>query len=258
MPPKRQRTAEDRAADQSRQSASRASSAEHVAAEAAAAAAAEAAAAAATFQQNLARESNRRAQAASRAANAPAVDPAATGAQLDALLDADVFNDDDLDLITTTFERNVSAALAFFSSNTSVAFGTRSAVDMEAQLYDALGDPNDCESAANGVPDRVKSACIDNCMKKIGQREVQACVACGVSHFTIFLDLSDSNLFLDTACRRPGVSSASDSIVSSPVHAGGLGQLGRKACIMATDHQLIHEQRWTQVSPASRAGNGRG
>ena len=248
MPPKRQRTADDRAADQARQSASRASSAEHVADPAAEAA----------FQQNIARDSHRRVQADSRAANAHAVDPAATGAQLDALLDADVFNDDDLDLITTTFERNVSAALAFFSSNTSVAFGTRSAVDMEAQLYDALGDPNNCESAANGVPDRVKSACIDNCMKKIGQREVRACVACGVSHFTIFLDLSDSNLFLDTACRRPGVSSASDCIVSSPVHAGGLGQLGRKACIMATDHQLIHEQRWTQVSPASRAGNGRG
>jgi hypothetical protein len=101
---------------------------------------------------------------------------------LDALLDADVFTPEDLEFITANFEKNASAALAFFSANTAVAFGARSTVDLDAQLWDALGDPTDPSSAANGVPDSVKAVCIDRYMEKMGQRELRSCVACGVWH----------------------------------------------------------------------------
>jgi hypothetical protein len=103
-----------------------------------------------------------------------------TGAQLDALLGMDAFSVEDLDLIDSTYERNVSAALAFFSSNTQVAFGMRRDVSMDAQLWDVLGDPTDPNSAANGVTAETKAACIERCMKKLAQRELRACVACGV------------------------------------------------------------------------------
>ena len=92
----------------------------------------------------------------------------------------DVFSAEDLDLIDSVYERNVSAALAFFSSNTQVAFGMRRDVCMDAQLWEVLGDPTDPNSAANGVTDETKAACIERCMKKLAQRELRACVACGV------------------------------------------------------------------------------
>jgi hypothetical protein len=154
------------------------------AADAAAAAAPEPAEAAAEFRASQAREAHRVSQSGSRARAAEAAADAAAaappGARLDALLDKDVFTLEDLDLIDSFYERNVSAALAFFSSNTQVAFGMRRDVDMDAQLRDVLGDPNDPNSAANGVTAETKAACIERCMKTLGQRELRACVACGV------------------------------------------------------------------------------
>jgi hypothetical protein len=75
-------------------------------------------------------------------------------------------------------------------------------VDLDAQLRDALGDPSDLSSAANGVPDSVKANCIDKYMAIMGQRELRSCVACGVWHFCpcniccLILTFT-----LDTACR---------------------------------------------------------
>ena len=172
MPPKRPRTAADRQDDQRRQAESRAAA--RAADENADAAALEA------FNVSQARDANRSSQSASRARNAPPVDPIATGAQLDALLGMTEFTVQDLDRIVSTYERNVSAALAFFSVNTQVAFGMRRDISMDAQLWNLLGDPTDPDSAANGVTDATKAACIERCMKNLGQRELRACVACGV------------------------------------------------------------------------------
>jgi hypothetical protein len=87
-----------------------------------------------------------------------------------------------MEFIFANYERNASAALAFFSANTAVAFGARSAMSTDAQLWDALGDPTDSSSAANGVPDSVKADCINKYMTTMGQRELRSCVACGVWH----------------------------------------------------------------------------
>jgi hypothetical protein len=54
--------------------------------------------------------------------------------RLNALFDADVFLEDDLQLIECNFERHPAAALAMFCSNTTVAFGHRS-VDMDTQVH---------------------------------------------------------------------------------------------------------------------------
>ena len=202
MPPKRKRTEDDREAERTRRAESRAADPAAAAAfqasqarEAnrvsqaqsrsrlqadAAAASPDPAAAAAELHASQARDAHRISQAASRARNAPPVDPVATGAELDALLDMDAFTVADLDLIDSTYERNVSAALAFFSANTQVAFGMRRDVSMDAQLWDVLGDPTDPNSAANGVTAETKAACIERCMKTLAQRELRACVACGV------------------------------------------------------------------------------
>jgi hypothetical protein len=129
-----------------------------------------------------ARDANRSSQSASRAQAAAqrASQSAHAGAQLDALLYVDTFTSENIDLIEKNFERNVSAALCYFSANTAVAFGMRRDVSMDAQLWDVLGDPTDPNSAANGVTAETKAACIERCMKKLGQRELRACVACGV------------------------------------------------------------------------------
>ena len=50
------------------------------------------------------------------------------------LLNVDAFTDEDKELIETHAERHVAAALALFASNTTVAFGLRTAVPMEAQV----------------------------------------------------------------------------------------------------------------------------
>jgi hypothetical protein len=137
----------------------------------------------AAFQASQAREAHRVSQAQSRSQlqAAVAARPRATGAQLDALLDVDVFTPEDLDCIFANYEKNASAALAFFSANTQVVFGMRRDVSMDAQLWDVLGDPTDPNSAANGVTSETKAACIERCMKTLAQRELRACVACGVS-----------------------------------------------------------------------------
>jgi hypothetical protein len=134
------------------------------------------------FHASQVRDAHRNSQSASRVRNAPPVDPIATGAQLDALLGMTAFTDQDLDRIVSMYERNVSAALAFFSVNTQVAFGMRRDIDMDAQLWNLLGDPTDPNSAANGVPGSVKSDCINKYMTTMGQRELRSCVACGVWH----------------------------------------------------------------------------
>jgi hypothetical protein len=137
-----------------------------------------------SFRANQVREGNRASQSRSRAQSqaAAAARPRTIGEQLDDLFDADVFTPTDLELIYANYEQNVSAALAFFCASTTVAFGARSAVSMDAQLWDALGDPTDPSSAANGVPDSVKADCINKYMTTMGQRELRSCVACGVWH----------------------------------------------------------------------------
>ena len=129
-----------------------------------------------------AQAANRSSQSASRASVAAqrASQSAHAGAQLDALLYVDTFTPENIDLIEKNYERNVSAALCYFSANTAVAFGMRCDVNMDAQLYDTLGDPNDPSSAANGVSSDSKTACINAFMSKMDQRVLRACVTCGV------------------------------------------------------------------------------
>ena len=79
----------------------------------------------------------------------------------------DAFSVEDLDLIDSTYERNVSAALDFSSSNTQVAFGMRRDVSMDAQLWGVLGDLTDPNSAANGVTAETKAACIERCVTDV-------------------------------------------------------------------------------------------
>ena len=113
--------------------------------------------AAAEFRNSQLRDANRISQSDSRArvaeaaaapdpvaansafrAQRPRAQTRATNAALDVrlnnLLDADVFEEDDLELIESNFERHPAAALAMFCSNTTVAFGYRS-VDMDAQVH---------------------------------------------------------------------------------------------------------------------------
>jgi hypothetical protein len=158
------------------------------------------AAAAAAFHESQVREANRNSHSQARARQAQAAAaarPGGTGAQLDALLDADAFTPEDMEFIFANYEKNASAALAFFSANTAVAFGTRSAVNMDAQLWDALGDPTDLSSAANGVPDSVKTECINKYMT----RATSMCCMRGMASLSFHLITSDFNIFLDTACR---------------------------------------------------------
>jgi hypothetical protein len=76
-----------------------------------------------------ARRSQRSISRANDLANRDALD-----VRIENLLNIDAFTDEDKGLIETHAERHVAAALALFASNTTVAFGLRTAVSMEAQV----------------------------------------------------------------------------------------------------------------------------
>jgi hypothetical protein len=101
----------------------------------------------AEFHASQARAANRMSQSRSRARQAQPrreqrrAARAALDADLNALLDVNVYEDDDLSLIESHFERHVAAALAMFYCNTTVAFGYRSEVNMDAQVRPLTSPP---------------------------------------------------------------------------------------------------------------------